>query len=77
MTKATFTKAVKTCRENNCELPVPTSMAENAFIGSIGETFLGIRGAFDDGVATWNNIYTKVYLITRVLQAGKLNFERG
>ena len=34
-------------------------MAENQFIGSIGSTFLGIRGAFNEGVVTWNNIYTR------------------
>ena len=58
----TFTEAVETCAKNNCELPVPTSPADNQFIGSIGSTFLGIQGALDDGVVTWNNIYTKVWL---------------
>ena len=56
----TFKEAVATCKKNNCQLPVPTSMEENEFIGSLGSTFLGIRGDFDDGVVTWNNIYTQV-----------------
>jgi len=60
LTDATFTQAVAKCAQNKCQLPVPTSTADNEFIGSIGSTFLGIRGRFDDGVVTWHNIYTKV-----------------
>jgi len=56
----TFNEAVKTCSQKNCQLPVPISMEENQFIGSIGSTFLGIRADFDDGVVTWKNIYTQV-----------------
>ena len=61
---ATFTQAVAQCAQNKCQLPVPTSTADNEFIGSIGSTFLGIRGRFDDGVVTWHNIYTKVCPMT-------------
>ena len=52
------------CNASNSQLPVPQSTDDSTFLASIGTTYLGIQGQFDNGVVTWEDIYTKVYILT-------------
>lgn len=58
--EATFAAASQTCQQRGGQLPVPMSEEDSEYISTIGSTFLGISGLFDDGIITWMNIYTNV-----------------
>ena len=57
----TAVEALLTCTAYDAQLPVPLTIDDSHFLASIGNSYLGIRGGFDNEVINWTNIYTEVY----------------
>ena len=54
----TAVNVLHSCTRFNAQLPVPQSLEDSHFLTSIGNTYLGIRGKFENQFVNWTNIYT-------------------